>query len=79
VFRRNSAITRPLRAIRLVSEAGVPYVAPEIVLLYKAKSPGPHDKLDFRNLLPSLGPERRTWFRHAPEIRHPGHSWISHL
>ncbi len=79
VFRRNPAITRPLRDVRLISEAGVPYLAPEIVLLYAAKSPGPHDKLDFHNLLPSLGPERRTWLRHALEICHPGHSWISHL
>lgn len=79
VFRRNSAITRSLSTVRLLSEAGVPYLAPEIVLLYKAKSPGPRDELDFRNLLPSLGPERCTWLRHALEICHPGHSWISHL
>lgn len=78
-FRRNPAITRPIQQIRLYFESGVPYLSPEIVLLYKAKHLTKNDDFDFENARPSLGDERRRWLRNALVACHPGHRWLARL
>jgi hypothetical protein len=42
-----------------------PFLAPEIVLLYKSKAPRPTDEADFRVALPALTTEQRDWLRLA--------------
>lgn len=79
IFRRDARITRPLAKVRLVTRSGVPYFAPAIVLLYKAKDPTGKDQTDFDQIRPHLGFGRRLWLRHALEIAHPGHPWIARL
>ena len=78
-FRRNLAVTRPIAEISLRSPDGVPFLAPEIVLLYKAKEPRPHDETDFDVALPALDAPRRHWLREALEATHPGHAWLARL
>jgi hypothetical protein len=58
---------------------GLPYLAPEIVLLFKAKHLGPRDRTDFGNALPALSAEARRWLRDAIEKTHPGHEWLNAL
>ncbi len=77
-FRRDPRVSRPLSGMGL-SVAGVPVLAPEIVLLYKAKAPRPRDEKDFRNASGRLVPEQRRWLRAALETVHPGHPWIEEL
>lgn len=46
-FRRDLRIHAPLNSIWSVSETGIPYLNPEIVLLYKAKNTREKDHQDF--------------------------------
>ena len=79
VFRRNPAITRALSLTAMKSDAGVPFLSPEVVLLYKAKKPAAFDVKDFDNVIAFLEKERRIWLRQALEVCHPGHDWIERL
>jgi hypothetical protein len=74
LFRRDHRIRRPLAAAFL-SDAKLPYLAPEIVLLYKSKAPEARDDADLVSALPHLSPERRAWLRQALEHSRPGHPW----
>ena len=79
IFRRDARVTRPLSKIRMVTRSGIPFLAPAIVLLYKAKDPTPNDDADFEQVRPRLGLVRRLWLRGALETCYPGHSWIPRL
>jgi len=78
VFRRDARIRRALAAA-FVSDSATPYLAPEIVLLYKAKAPTAKDDGDFYSVLPHLADEPRVWLCQALEIVAPGHRWATVL
>lgn len=78
-FRRNLDIVRPLSVIGLNSDIGVPFLAPEIVLLYKAKNPRSKDEDDFNHVCGLLNEERRVWLKQAIAACHPGHYWLAKL
>jgi hypothetical protein len=63
----------------VTSPEGIPYLAPEIVLLFKARHDRPKDQGDFTGVLPLLNPGRRAWLAAALARVHPGHPWISEL
>jgi len=79
IFRRNPEIRMPLARIGFHPLWGLPYVAPEIVLLFKAKHLEARDRIDFGNALPALSADARRWLRNALEKTHPGHEWINVL
>lgn len=79
VFRRDPRITLPLSKMGLVSPLGIPYLCPEIVLLYKAKYLKRKDDLDFENVINFLDGEGRQWLRSAIEIHSPSHPWLKRL
>ena len=79
VFRRNSEIRMPLARMGFYPLWGLPYLAPEIVLLFKAKHLEERDRIDFANALPLLNPDARRWLREAIEKTHPGHEWLNSL
>lgn len=60
------------------SPAGLPVLAPEIVLLYKSSSPEEYGE-DFRNVAPALSAETRAWLRRALDPVSPGHAWAGEL
>ena len=78
-FRRNLEIRRPLSLIGLHSDIDVPFLSPEIVLLYKAKNRRAQDEADFHNVRNFLDPGRRAWLRQAIEVCHPEHPWLAVL
>jgi len=78
-FRRNPAITRRLDLTGMRTSAGVPFLVPEIVLLFKAKALGARDARDFDLTQSRLRAEPRRWLKHALETCHPGHTWIARL
>jgi Aminoglycoside-2''-adenylyltransferase len=78
-FRRASTITRSIATIGCVNSNGIPYLAPEIQLLYKAKGLRPKDEADFAQALPMLTEERRYWLRSALAEAHPDHPWLERL
>jgi GrpB-like predicted nucleotidyltransferase (UPF0157 family) len=82
-YRREPSIVRSLDKIGLSTESGIPYLAPELVLLFKSKNTSNQertkDQSDFENILPHLDAERRAWLRWALIATSPDHLWIEQL
>ena len=79
VFRRDRRIRRPLAAAIESSSGGIPYLAPETVLLFKAQSQTEKDEADFERTIPTLTHERMEWLRRALETVEPTNTWITRL
>ncbi|MHA1968675.1 MAG: nucleotidyltransferase domain-containing protein [Candidatus Hodarchaeales archaeon] len=79
LFRRNLNIKRSLETISKISEDGIPYLCPEIVLLYKAKTPKIYDECDFGNVHRLLDQNQLIWLSQAINQFHPGHKWLKYL
>lgn len=58
---------------------GIPYVRPEVVLLFKAKAARPKDEADLAAALPLLDASRRHLLAEWLELVHPGHFWLTDL
>jgi hypothetical protein len=79
VCRRDPSIRLPYDEVIVRTPDGIPYVVPEIVLLFKAKHDRAKDHADFAGVLPSLDRTRREWLASALERVHPGHPWLASL
>ncbi len=75
VYRRDERLSIPMEAA-VWRKDGVPYLAPEVQLLFKSKNPRPKDEQDFDDCLPLFDWRQRTWLREALELVAPGHKWI---
>jgi|SRR5712664_3858909 len=78
LYRRNHLVTLPLDEVMEGAE-GVPVMAPEVVLLYKAESPRERDRVDFSAALPLLSVRKREWLRFALSEAHPACPWLAEL
>lgn len=79
ICRRDEKLRLPYDAIIERTPAGVPYLVPELVLLFKAKALRPKDQADFEGVLPLLGRSRRDALSGWLELIHPGHPWLAEL
>jgi hypothetical protein len=79
LFRRDHAVRMPLRTLGRRSLDGIPYLCPEVVLLYKAKNMRPHDEADLERAKGGLSADARSWLTSALELVHPGHPWVDVL
>ncbi|MFE9424661.1 nucleotidyltransferase domain-containing protein [Kitasatospora sp. NPDC006697] len=79
ICRRDPAIRLPYEAVIAHTAEGIPYLVPEVALLFKAKAARPKDRADFEGALPLLGPARRARLRGWLERVHPGHRWLAEL
>jgi hypothetical protein len=79
LYRRNQAVSLPRESFGRVSAKGVPYLAPEVVLLYKAKATRTVDELDFTKTLPRLDPAAACWLADAIGACYPGHHWLARM
>jgi hypothetical protein len=77
--RRDTGIVLPYDQVIRHDSAGIPYLAPEVALLFKAKYRRPKDDADFAAALPLLGPDARARLRATLAQVHPGHPWIEAL
>jgi hypothetical protein len=78
VCRRDETIRLPYEQIIRRTGDGIPYLLPEIVLLFKAKhSAEAKNRADFAATLPLLDGAAADWLRWALARVHPGHAWIS--
>jgi hypothetical protein len=79
ICRRDEGLRLPYDAIIERTPDGIPYLVPELVLLFKAKANRPKDQADFAAVLPLLSRARREalggWLEHV----HPGHPWLTEL
>jgi hypothetical protein len=78
-YRRYARVRRRIDVIGCKRSGEPPYLAPEIMLLFKAKTMRPYDLSDFEAVLPTLSTEAREWLRAALTIAHPRHPWIERL
>jgi len=78
-YRRAPAISRPRARAELRSAGGIPFLAPELVLLFKSAHLRPRDELDFAACLPALAPEPRAWLHEALASLDPAHPWLPRL
>jgi hypothetical protein len=79
ISRRDPRIRLHVRELAQRNADGVPVVAPEVQLLYKARHGQKKDEHDFELVEPHLRGARRGWLREALELVHPGHRWIKAL
>ena len=77
VFRRERRIQRPLTTVIRRSLDGIPYLAPEIQLLYKSRPIRARDHDDFAVVAPRLDADARAWLRDALTLMDPHHRWLA--
>jgi hypothetical protein len=76
ICRREPTITRPYDEVVRHGTSGIPYMAPEIVLLFKAKHARDKDTADLRNCLPFMTDSERDWLAQAIDVVYPQpHPW----
>jgi aminoglycoside phosphotransferase (APT) family kinase protein len=72
IYRRDTTIRVAWPDAVLVSSDGIPYLAPELQLLFKSTNIRPKDDIDASVTMPLLEPRRRSWLAsHLPAA----HSW----
>lgn len=79
ICRRDTEIRLPYSTIIMKTSEGVPYLAPEIVLLFKAKAAREKDDEDLARVLPLMQTGSRAWLRDSLERVHPGHRWLERI
>lgn len=79
VYRRHAGVRRSLDRCLLDAGAGVKYLCPEAVLLYKSKNTREKDGRDFAAAAGGLDAERRAWLKAALAACEPGHRWLQSL
>lgn len=62
-----------------LGDDGIRYLAPEVVLSYKARLGRPKDDPDLEACLPVLSVAQQDWLRDAVERTAPGHAWLARL
>jgi hypothetical protein len=88
-FHKDARITHPIKTIGICSDFGIPFLSPEIVLLFKAGHIHIHepnnilhrqaDENDFQAVDRLLTSRRRAWLKKAIEMMYPNHAWLQYL
>ncbi|MGW5938062.1 nucleotidyltransferase domain-containing protein [Streptomyces celluloflavus] len=79
ICRRDGTLRLPYDTITERTADGIPYLVPELVLLFKAKAARPKDHADFDGVLPLLSRERRDVLSGWLTRVHPEHPWLAKL
>jgi hypothetical protein len=79
ICRRDATIRLPYSQIIDRTPGGIPYLAPELVLLFKAKHARPKDQADFDGTIPHLTPAQRRTLAELLARVHPEHPWLASL
>jgi hypothetical protein len=77
ICRRDETLRLPYDEIIQRTADGIPYLRPEMVLLFKAKACRPKDEGDFRALLSLLSDAQRHMLAGLLRRIHPGHAWLT--
>jgi hypothetical protein len=80
---RDPTIVQTVERMNLQSGQGIPFLAPELALLFKSRNTGnqdrPQDQADFARVLPHLSPMRQSWLRWALLTLDSSHPWLERL
>ncbi|MFD7710163.1 nucleotidyltransferase domain-containing protein [Streptomyces sp. NPDC059786] len=79
ICRRDERIRFPYGDIIHHTPDGIPYLAPELVLLFKAKHVRQKDQADFDATVPHMSPAQRDALAELVARVHPGHRWLADL
>jgi len=79
ICRRDETIRFPYRDIIHHTNNAIPYLAPELVLLFKAKHARRKDQADFDATVPHMTPAQRETLAGLLARAHPGHPWHAEL
>ncbi|MEV5986343.1 hypothetical protein AB0L85_15155 [Streptomyces sp. NPDC052051] len=79
ICRRDETIRLPCSDIVHHTQDGIPYLAPELVLLFKAKHARRKDRTDFEATVPHMTSAQRQTLAELLARVHPGHPWIAGL
>ena len=79
VYRRDPRVERPLGELLLRDARGIPYLAPEVQLLFKSKGRREKDTHDLEAVLPMLEDSRREWLAAQLRLLDPAHPWRARL
>ncbi|MFF6875673.1 nucleotidyltransferase domain-containing protein [Streptomyces sp. NPDC012474] len=79
ICRRDERIRLPYSDIIHHTQDGIPHLAPELVLLFKAKHARRKDQSDFDETVPHMSPAQRSTLAELLDRVHPGHPWIADL
>ena len=81
LYRRDPSIRLPFELVKRMSKEEVPYLAPEIQLLYKSKLPmREKDQIDFDWTSPLLPTTSKAWLSTQLSFLYPqGHPWITQM
>ena len=77
ICRLDERIRRPYAEIIARTPDGIPYLAPEVALLFKAShAEEPKNVADLAGALPLLDGAQHAWLVHALSLVHPYHPWL---
>jgi hypothetical protein len=79
ICRRDETIRLPYSDIIGHTHDGIPYLAPELVLLFKAKHARQKDQADFEATVPYMSLDQRETLAELVAHLHPGHPWLADL
>ncbi len=79
ICRHDETIRLPYRQVIHRTPAGIPYLAPELVLLFKARHARPKDQADFHATIPHMNPAQRHTLAGLLARAYPGHPWLAYL
>lgn len=85
IWRKNREVRSPKSQVGMLSAEGIPFLGPEIVLLFKSQHitggavNEQKDQADFDEIRDTLEFERRSWLKTTLETHYPDHPWIASL
>ena len=79
ICKRETSIRMPYAELIRRTGDGIPYMAPHVVLLFKAKHAREKDVADLEHCLPLLSDDEVAWLADGIARIHPGHDWLDRL
>jgi uncharacterized protein CbrC (UPF0167 family) len=79
ICRRDESIRFPYSEVIHQTHEGIPYLAPELVLLFKAKHARQKDQADFEATVPHMTEPQRETLVKLLSRAHPAHRWLADL
>lgn len=78
IYKRNSDIRGSIDELFLLNEANIPYIKPEVQLLYKMDGSHIRDKdiIDFEKFVPLLGTDEKIWLKKQLTVQ--GNTYMEH-
>ena len=78
-YRRNPRIGLNVADLGRRDANDIPFIRPEVMLLYKSKAPRPVDETDFLYALPRLDVAQKAWLSATVGTMDPRHRWLERL